>query len=166
MKISVRNKNDKLTKSEVKYAVNYFLSILLKEKHHIIDELEIEIKFEKLKQEFGTCLALDDSDGYAPRLFLIEIDRTVSKIQQLKTLAHECTHIKQYVLNEMKDHGPSTFTWKRKIIDTDKVDYWDLPSEIDAHGREIGLFHRYNDHLRSNKRLYCKFRKKPTAKKI
>ena len=55
------------------------------------------------------------------------------------TLAHEMVHVKQYVRHELKE--PTV--WKGTNINTDKVEYWDLPWEIEAHGREIGLFVRW-----------------------
>ena len=30
-----------------------------------------------------------------------------------------------------------------KTYNPTKIDYWDLPWEIEAHGREVGLFVRY-----------------------
>ena len=32
-----------------------------------------------------------------------------------------------------------------KIYDVDKVNYWDLPWEIEAHGRERGLYVRFTE---------------------
>jgi hypothetical protein len=48
----------------------------------------------------------------------------------LTTLAHELVHVKQYVKKEM----PKDIT---------EGDYWDRPHEIEAHGRETGLFIRW-----------------------
>jgi hypothetical protein len=48
----------------------------------------------------------------------------------LITVAHEMVHIKQYVKGEM----PKSIT---------EGDYWDRPHEIEAHGRETGLFIRW-----------------------
>jgi len=38
---------------------------------------------------------------------------------------------------------PSKEAWLGKTINPKKVSYWDLPWEIEAHGREVGLFVRY-----------------------
>ena len=46
----------------------------------------------------------------------------------LTTVAHELVHVKQYITGELTQ-------------DSDKnISYWDRPSEIEAHGRETGLF--------------------------
>jgi hypothetical protein len=48
----------------------------------------------------------------------------------LTTLAHELVHVKQYVKKEMPE-------------DITEGDYWDRDFEIEAHGRETGLFIRW-----------------------
>ena len=48
----------------------------------------------------------------------------------ITTVAHEMVHVKQYVKGELVN------------IEED-IDYWDRPSEIEAHGREVGLFIRW-----------------------
>jgi hypothetical protein len=47
---------------------------------------------------------------------------------------------KQYARRELH---PSKEAWLGKTINPKKVSYWDLPWEIEAHGREVGLFVRY-----------------------
>jgi hypothetical protein len=49
-------------------------------------------------------------------------------------------HVKQYARRELH---PSKEAWLGKTINPKKVSYWDLPWEIEAHGREVGLFVRY-----------------------
>ena len=58
----------------------------------------------------------------------------------LETLAHEMVHVKQYARRELK---PRVDCWMGKTYNPKKVSYWDLPWEIEAHGRETGLFVRY-----------------------
>jgi hypothetical protein len=83
----------------------------------------------------GYCLELDNN-----RQFEIELDRTLSQRKLLETLAHEMVHVKQYARRELH---PVTDTWCGKTYNPDKVSYWDLPWEIEAHGREVGLFVRW-----------------------
>jgi hypothetical protein len=50
------------------------------------------------------------------------------------------THIKQYVYGETNE----TLTrWKGIKIDSDNLDYWVQPWEIEAHGMESGLFTKF-----------------------
>jgi len=36
-----------------------------------------------------------------------------------------------------------------KIYDESKLDYWEQPWEIEAHGREKGLYYKFTDYMRS-----------------
>jgi hypothetical protein len=84
----------------------------------------IEINFRRMSKDpnYGYCCDLEDNE------YEIDIKRTLNMRNMLTTLAHELVHVKQYVLGEL-DQGTE-----------DGLPYWDRPSEIEAHGREIGLF--------------------------
>ena len=59
----------------------------------------------------------------------------------LTTLAHELVHVKQYELGQLTQNNESDYN------------YWDKPSEIEAHGREIGLFITWaENHKLANKK--------------
>jgi len=50
-------------------------------------------------------------------------------------------HVKQFARNEHKQMLiTGSCKWMGRTINTNKVDYWDLPWEIEANGREVGLF--------------------------
>tara|TARA_R110001632_G_scaffold137306_3_gene252969 strand:+ start:108 stop:542 length:435 start_codon:yes stop_codon:yes gene_type:complete len=97
--------------------------------------LEIEVKLCSPKGAMGYCLELDNN-----REFEIEVDRTLSYRKMLETVAHEMVHVKQYARRELH---PSIAAWRGKTYNTTKTSYWDLPWEIEAHGRETGLFVRW-----------------------
>ena len=97
--------------------------------------LEVTIKLKKPKGAMGYCLELDSN-----REFELEIDRTQSLRKLLETAAHEMVHVKQFARRELH---PSNDTWYGKTYNPKKVSYWDLPWEIEAHGREVGLFVRW-----------------------
>ena len=97
--------------------------------------LDIEVKMCKPTGALGYCLETDNN-----RTFEIEVDRTQPLRRLLETIAHEMVHVKQYARRELH---PSTNTWCGKTYNPDKVSYWDLPWEIEAHGREVGLFIRW-----------------------
>lgn len=84
----------------------------------------IEINFRRMSKDpnYGYCCHLDDNE------FEIDIKRTLRLRDMLTTLAHELVHVKQYVENTL-DHSAE-----------EDIEYWDRPSEIEAHGRETGLF--------------------------
>ena len=54
-------------------------------------------------------------------------------------------HVKQMAKGELKERFTPVHkqTWNNKIVDTNKLSYWDLPWEIEAHGRQRGLFVRF-----------------------
>ena len=59
----------------------------------------------------------------------------------LETIAHEMCHVKQWASGDMYEYSDGFRTkYKKKAYNTKKMDYWDAPGEIEAHGREIGLF--------------------------
>jgi len=95
--------------------------------------LHIEINLTSPKDAYGYCLSLDK------RHFEIEVDRSMRLRRLLETVAHEMVHVKQYARNELDDRCSK---WQGKLIDP-KTDYWDRPWEIEAHGREVGLFVRW-----------------------
>jgi len=97
--------------------------------------LDITVKLCKPQGAMGYCLETDND-----RTFEIELDKTQSMRNLLETLAHEMVHVKQYARREL---NPRVDCWMGKTYNPKKVSYWDLPWEIEAHGRETGLFVRY-----------------------
>ena len=97
--------------------------------------LDITVRLCTPKGAMGYCLELDNK-----REFDIEIDRTQPMRKMLETLAHEMVHVKQFARRELH---PANDKWYGKTYNPKKVDYWDLPWEIEAHGRETGLFIRW-----------------------
>ena len=122
------------TKSQKKYVRSMveFCSKTLMPRIHTLD---IAIKLTSPKGAMGYCLELDDN-----RTFEIEIDRNMRLRRLLETVAHEMVHVKQYARRELH---PVHNTWCGKTYNPKKVSYWDLPWEIEAHGREVGLFIRW-----------------------
>jgi hypothetical protein len=65
----------------------------------------------------------------------------------MESIAHEMVHLKQYAVGEMRDTDHHNIVrWKKKSIDLTKWQYWDRPWEIEAHGKELGLFIRWAEH--------------------
>lgn len=99
-----------------------------------IQTLDITVSFCKPKGAMGYCLELDEKE------FEIEVDKTQPLRKVLETIAHEMVHVKQYVRREL---NPNKEVWMGKTFNPKTTNYWDLPWEIEAHGREVGLFIRY-----------------------
>ena len=108
----------------------------------------IELKVVYISKLETNCNIVGDcgweDDNVRPREFTIRLDADLGKRRMLIALAHEMVHIKQYAKGEMRDMVRCKHTkWFRETVDMDKVNYWDLPWEIEAHGREVGLYIRF-----------------------
>ena len=122
------------TKNQKKYArsmVKFCIKTLMPR----MKTLDITVKLTSPDGAYGYCLELDDN-----RSFEIEVDRRLRLRTLLETVAHEMVHVKQYARRELH---PVHDTWCGKTYNPKKVSYWDLPWEIEAHGREVGLFVRW-----------------------
>ena len=95
--------------------------------------LDIAVELTKIKDACGYCVSLTERD------FELEINKTSSLRRILETVAHEMVHVKQYARKELTQ---DVTVWKGQPVEPD-TEYWDLPWEIEAHGREIGLFIRW-----------------------
>lgn len=101
--------------------------------------LDIVIKLCTLHDAQGYCLSYDKRD------FEIEVKRDLKLAELLKTVAHELVHVKQYAKGELKPGTVNAPVWEGRAVDLNKTNYWDCPWEIEAHGREHGLFIRWAD---------------------
>ena len=113
----------------VKSIAEYSVGKLMPRKRN----LDVNISLEKI----------DDALGYAYEEFAgsyaVDIEKRQSMRRLLETVAHEMVHVKQYCRKEITGDD----TWNGKYINPKTTDYWDLPWEIEAHGRECGLFVRW-----------------------
>jgi len=82
-----------------------------------------------------------------PKVFSIKLSRRVKNFRKIiQTIAHEMVHVKQFAKGEIYDHKyRRTFKWGKQTFNVDTCDYWELPWEIEAFGREVGLFYRFKD---------------------
>ncbi len=147
MFIEVLGKSRKLSIKDTKESVEWFLTKLCGNAAEPI-ELTVSYKY-KLRKKSGGYAFMDWLDKpVRPEIFEIEIDAELCQIDTLKTLAHECVHIKQYRLGELRDFvrqpvEGSVRKWHGKLYNlADDGIYYDLPWEIDARGREEGLVDR------------------------
>jgi hypothetical protein len=144
--ISNKKRNTILSSVEMRMATKFYLELLLPDID--LSDVIVTINSDNAIKAEGYCNAEDEVPH---KSFLIDLNCKMNRTRQLKALAHECVHIKQFFLGELSLYDTNHIKWKRKKISTDEVDYWDLPSEIDAHGREPGLYYRYIWHLKKNK---------------
>ena len=139
MLITVTGVRDPKFESVVHKAAKFYASILLPK--HISAHITVDIDFMgKLDRDAdGYCDVVGYNIRKKPREFEIQIRRNKSKRYMMMTLAHEFVHLKQYAMGELDDNMS---VWKGKKVRSN-VDYWDSPWEIEAHGREYGLWSRF-----------------------
>ena len=57
-------------------------------------------------------------------------------------------HVKQWAKNEMYEYmEPHMVRFKGEKIHLEETDYWDYPWEIEAYGKQLGLFVRFCEHM-------------------
>jgi|TARA_B110000503_G_scaffold84824_1_gene129076 hypothetical protein len=109
------------TLNQRKYA--FSIAVYVCQKFNITPTIEINFKCMANDSAVGNCMEVDHGE------YEVNIKRTLRMRDMLTTLAHEIVHVKQYFNNEFKDES--------------HIDYWDRESEVEAHGRETGLFIRW-----------------------
>jgi len=115
-------------KSQRRYAES--MAYYVCEKFNIAPFIEINFRLMSNDDTLGYCSHVNE-DG-----FEIDIKRSQKLRSMLTTLAHEMVHVKQYLEGSIPDDY------------RDQTDYWDRPWEIEAHGREAGLFVRWCEYHR------------------
>ena len=117
----------------------------------LMSGLEITIKLKKnlLSKEGNEGSAIWEDDGYRPKEFTIELDTTVKIRNLLITLAHEMVHVKQWAKDEMYEYMnvAGLVRFKGEKVHMVITDYWDYPWEIEAYGKQLGLFVRFCEHM-------------------
>ena len=141
MKISVSGKLTKVSKKEASFAAGFFSKMLISDK--LSDGLSLKLKFSDLDYIGGECGWLDDN--VRPKEFEMSINNTFGRRKQLISMAHEMVHIKQYATRELVDnfHLKRQIVWRKTPYNFDDLDYYESPWEIDAYGRELGLYEKY-----------------------
>lgn len=142
----------KAQSAELTEAAHFFAKILMDPR--MVKNLVIDIERDKNSDVQGECV---DEDGVKnSRWFTINLRGAKDDEELVKTLAHEMVHVKQHAKNELQGGvmvaGKGGLVmrsrwmgqiWKPK----GKEDhYFDAPWEIEAYGREIGLYSRWIDY--------------------
>jgi hypothetical protein len=131
-------------KKHVASIVNFCITKLMPR----MKNLDIVVRLKDLSKSgvYGYCLADPHSEAERydrPRVFELEIHSKMKLRKILETVAHEMVHVKQYARSELyQGTRVNKHRWQGKWLDKDP-NYWDQPWEIEAHGREAGLFIRW-----------------------
>lgn len=150
MLISVKGKNEKIDKKELKFIIEFFGNILLGKR--LSKYVLVELKHEPMKKTMcGFCTPTDY--GYRNhREFEITLNSKLSKAMMIRTLAHEMVHVMQFARNEFKIlNDRNLYKWRGKIVEMSHKNYYDMPWEIEAHISENHLIKSYINHLKRNR---------------
>lgn len=154
MRIHTRGSTKK-TKQLAKDIVSFCAEKLMSKR--LAETLYIRIEFHKDpldgNNEFdGDCYYEDDDTLGRPKEYVIRVNNNLSLSKKLRTLCHEMVHVKQYATGEMKCMSrPARFTKFQGMLYPEELDYWDSPWEIEAFGREPGLYSRWVDERKHTK---------------
>ena len=149
----------KVKREMVEDIANFSLNLLAP---RLVNKVEIDITLMRNligKEEVaGDCVWEDSS--YRPREFTIRVDSSQPIQTMLETVAHEMVHVKQFARGELKDLSRSEVNlckWHGSIIKCNIVNYYDLPWEIEANGRERGIFIRWFEQSRWKNCKWAKY---------
>jgi hypothetical protein len=119
------------------------------------DDLNNEVDIEDLKRYRAWCTYDNVSEGkkyFSVILNIKQINKHAKSPQiRLKKmmidLGHELVHVKQYLNNEIFDYKSGDIRYKGSYFDSSYSEneelYYDSPWEIEAYGREQGLYQMF-----------------------
>lgn len=142
----------KLKEKEVYEAIEIMMKIM--NAHRLLKRMDIKVRFKKMRVH-AQCEEIE------PRVFEIDISNTLNKLDSLLALAHELVHVKQFARKELNMKGPK-IVYRGNVYDPKRIHYYDMPHEIEAHGRELGLVERYSEEKRRRLRIEKKLKKSMT----
>jgi hypothetical protein len=123
----------------IENSLEYYAESLIKEKR-IRNNIAINVIHVPDLKTLASVLPVGYNTQKKPRKFNIEVHTGLGSRRTLETLAHEMVHVKQYVYGEIEE---TLMAWKGKKYDSDANDYYSWPWEIEAHGKELGLYSKF-----------------------
>lgn len=159
MRIRVRGKPEKISLSLCRQAARWYAKRLLGLR--LYKTISLVLHFDSKQTSgvyYGFCEPVDF--GARKKDFIITLKPSLREKDMLIFLAHEMVHLKQYAKGELTDYirTRGVIKYNKRIYKEDKIDYWDQPWEIEAYGRERGLYVRFKEELKLNKMLKKKER--------
>jgi hypothetical protein len=141
MKTRILNCRLANTRKEYRNALNFWAEKLLGRSG---ENVYVTIRFVEGLKKNEKVLA--DIGHKGRRCFDIRVEKNLSHKKAMMALAHEFTHLKQYVKGELKEkkkNGQWITNWMNESYIEDDTQYYDRPWEIEALGREQGLYFQW-----------------------
>ena len=103
-------------------------------------KIHVDIVHRGLNREcvYGYCDVVGET--YRPRHFLIELNTHMDEELYIKTLLHELTHLRQWVVGSLRLRSGKMYYGKECM---ENVDYWEQANEIEAREQEETLYLDY-----------------------
>lgn len=152
MQLDICGEADKITKQQIANAVHFYAEYLMSER--LLRNIHIEILLEDnlIKNEKDQAYCVNLSDSGAAREFEISIDAGMGKRAMLLALAHEMVHVKQYARGELKYNSRQRLHRFQGVSYSPQYLYWEQPWEIEAFGRELGLYRMFQESQKQGKK--------------
>ena len=148
IKIQGKFKNKKVTAKLCRQAMRFAANLLMSKR--LQRDLEISVYIRDLTNDpedgIATCYSLDIEER--PKYFELELEETLGPFKTIKAIMHEMVHVMQRASGILFDYTkPADLVrYNKTIVNPKKLEYWDWPWEIDAYGREYGLYKRFLVH--------------------
>jgi hypothetical protein len=87
--------------------------------------------------------------------------KTLYRVKRIMyDIAHELTHVKQYLNNELFDYKDGKARYKGEVFHLGHADdlqtYFNSPWEIEAYGREHGMYKMFQEKLKQEQKAKSK----------
>jgi hypothetical protein len=150
MNIDIAGRSKTICRAELMFAAGFFAQYLMGTR--LVKNLDIAL-FVKNMDGIADGFCHPYECGKNPRAFEISVNAKKQRHKILQILAHEMVHVKQYAKNELKSDNPlsASFAGKAYKITSSLEDYLNYPWEIEAFGREQGLYLMYQIFLKQEK---------------
>ena len=134
MFLTISGKPSKISRKTVKAAMGFYADYLMK--NH--EKVDVYLDFEKgyLKSQGNQADCCND-DG---KQFTITVDADMGERSVLMALAHEMVHVKQHCQDKFGFNNRKRMYRFGGNYYPEDMNYWDAPWEIEAFGRELGLY--------------------------
>jgi hypothetical protein len=147
IKFSGTPDKERVTYSKCREAIKFYSKLLMTSR--LSKGLEINVKFTDLKKtkKRGQPPAIGECYTYEferPKVFDIDIEQRMGLTRVLETLAHEMVHVEQDATGRCKPYvNGGMIRYEKNTIREKDFDYYDYPWEVEAYGREVGLYRRF-----------------------
>ena len=103
-------------------------------------KIHVEILHRGLKREGVNGYCDIAGEQHRPRRFLIELDTYMDEELYIKTLLHELSHLRQWVVGSLRVRYGKLCYSKEPV---EKYEYWYQPHEVEAREQEETLYLEY-----------------------